>query len=323
MSIGPPGGQLLADDDGFFGRGQRHVPPALASQPVCQVVQRPGEVAAERAQGRRIQLIEFRCAGPPISSTGDRMLRTRSSRMVRRELPGGHICTLASVPSSGGRPGAGRPLLHLACVLTRREGRAAQKRAELAVSFDQRPLTTPWADLNRGVTVAGDGHVGVFEEFDDERGHLSRVGDKHDRPACPGQRHVEKAAFLGVREGFGRGHGQVEHGVVGDCAREPVRAGGHAGNHDVVGLEPLGAVHGAERDVQVCRRVLGEDVALEPVAPENVDADRAVAAARDAAACDSSGQIVEVGGQRVGGVVGSNDRDGRCRDLGARTASAC
>ena len=48
---------------GFFGRGQRLVPLALVGQPVCQVVQRPGEVAAERAQGRRIPLIEFRCAG--------------------------------------------------------------------------------------------------------------------------------------------------------------------------------------------------------------------------------------------------------------------
>ena len=36
---GPPGGQLLADDDGFFGRGQRLVPSALVGQPVCQVVQ--------------------------------------------------------------------------------------------------------------------------------------------------------------------------------------------------------------------------------------------------------------------------------------------
>jgi hypothetical protein len=61
------------------------------------------------------------------------------------------------------------------------------------------------------------------------------------------------------------------------------------------------AVHGAEHDVQVCRRVPGEDVALEPVAPENVDADRAVAAGWDAAACDSSGQIVEVGGQCAAG----------------------
>src|ERR1019366_10628640 len=141
----------------------------------------------------------------PISSTGDRMLGTRSSRMVRRELPGGYICTVASVPSSGGRIGARRPLLHLACVLARREGRAAQKRAELAVSFDQRPLTAPWADLSRGVTVACDGHVGVFEEFDDERGHPSRGGDKQDRSACPGHLRVEKTAFLCVRERFGRG----------------------------------------------------------------------------------------------------------------------
>jgi len=131
----------------------------------------------------------------------------------RLHLPGGYICALASVPSSGGRTGARRPLLHLACVLTRREGRAAQKRAELAVSFDQRPLTTRWADLSRGVTVACDGHVGVFKEFDDEPGHPSRVGDKQDRPACPGQRHVEKTAFLGVREVSGAGMAVVRGGI--------------------------------------------------------------------------------------------------------------
>jgi hypothetical protein len=80
------------------------------------------------------------------------------------------------------------------------------------MSFDQPPLTAPWADLNWGIAVACDGHVGVFEEFDDEWGHPLRVGDERDRSACPGQGHVEKTAFLGVRERFGCGHGQVEDG---------------------------------------------------------------------------------------------------------------
>jgi hypothetical protein len=159
----------------------------------------------------------------PISGTGDRMLGTRSSRMIRRELPGGYICAVASMPSSGGRTGARRPLLHLACVLTRREGRAAQKRAELAVSFDQRALTTPWADLSRGVIGACDGHVGVFEEFGYERGHPSRVGDKQDRPACPGQGHVEKTALLGVREGV-RGPVLLRRAAAADARQVADRA---------------------------------------------------------------------------------------------------
>jgi hypothetical protein len=70
-------------------------------------------------------------------------------------------------------------------------------------------------------------------------------------------------------------------------------------------------VHGAERDVQVRRRVPGEDVALKPVAPQNVDGDRAAAAGWDAAGCDSSGQILEVAGERAGGVASLDDRDGR------------
>jgi len=40
----------------------------------------------------------------------------------------------------------------------------------------------------------------IFKEFDDERRDPLRVADKQDRSACPGQRHVEKTAFLGVRE---------------------------------------------------------------------------------------------------------------------------
>ena len=79
-------------------------------------------------------------------------------------------------------------------------------------------MTAPWADLNRGFAVLRDSHVGIFKEFDDERRHPSRMADKQDRSARPVQRHVEKTALLGARERFGCGHGQVEHGVVGDCA---------------------------------------------------------------------------------------------------------
>ena len=125
------------------------------------------------------------------------------------------------MPSWIGRTGAWWRFLRLARVPTDREGRAAQKRAEFAVPFDQPSSATFWADLDGDVAIPSDDHVGVIEEFDYEWGHPLRVADKQNGSACPGQGHVEKTAFLGTREGFRRGHGQVEHGVVGDCAGNP------------------------------------------------------------------------------------------------------
>jgi len=45
-------------------------------------------------------------------------------------------------------------------------------------------MTAPGTDLDRGITGAGNGHVRIIEEFDDERGHPSRVGNEHSRPAA-------------------------------------------------------------------------------------------------------------------------------------------
>jgi len=45
-------------------------------------------------------------------------------------------------------------------------------------------MAAPGADLDRGITGAGNGHVRIIEEFDDERGHPSRVGNEHSRPAA-------------------------------------------------------------------------------------------------------------------------------------------
>ena len=51
-----------------------------------------------------------------------------------------------------------------------------------------RRTSLPWPHPGQistgGITGAGNGHVRIIEEFDDERGHPSRVGNEHSRPAA-------------------------------------------------------------------------------------------------------------------------------------------
>ena len=98
VGIGPLGGQLPADGDGFLDRGQRILPPAQVAQPVCQVVQRPGQVGAERVRAGPGQLpVDFggflargqRVLPPAQVAQPDRQVVQRPGQVGRGTRPGG------------------------------------------------------------------------------------------------------------------------------------------------------------------------------------------------------------------------------------------
>ena len=79
----------------------------------------------------------------------------------------------------GGLSVRARLLFEVARVVARREGRASEEPAELAIALDQCALAASWTHFD-GRVVANDRHVRVFHKFHGEWRHTSGPCDQCD-----------------------------------------------------------------------------------------------------------------------------------------------